>query len=216
MPIDLREILRLDTSAVLTVECQRGVIGTGGALSALAEAVAQSGLVSRAARVLDAARLAGVPVLHGVVVRRPDGGGVTMNCRLFAASRKAGGPGLLAGSEAAALVPEFGPADTDYLVPRHHGVSLFHDSELDSLLRSLGVQSVVLLGVSLNIALLGTTIEAVNRGYQVVVPHDGVTGTPPEYARLVLEHTVRLLATVTTCDEIVAALGGGGGERRAR
>jgi len=209
MPIDLREVLRPETSAVITVECQRGVIGSGGALSALADAVRDSGLVPRAASVLDAARAAKTPVLHGTVVRRPDGGGVTMNCRLFAATRKAGGPGLLAGSEPAALIPEFGPAASDYFVPRHHGVSLFHDSELDSLLRCLGVTTVVLLGVSLNIALLGTTIEAVNRGYQVVMPHDGVTGTPAEYAKMVVEHTVRLLATVTTCAEVVAALGHG-------
>jgi len=209
MPLDLRDILRPESSAVLTVECQRGVIGTGGPLSALADAVRESGLVPRAAKVLDGARAARVPVMHGIVVRRPDGGGTTLNCRLFAATRKAGGPGMLAGSELAALVPEFGPADTDYIVPRHHGVSLFHDCELDSLLRSLGVRTVVLLGVSLNIALLGTTIEAVNRGYQVVMPHDGVTGTPLEYARQVLEHTVRLLATVTSCDEVVAALAQG-------
>lgn len=211
MPIDLREILHPQTSAVITVECQRGVIGTGGPLSALADAVRESGLVPRAASVLGAARAARTPVLHGVVVRRPDGGGATVNCRLFAATRKAGGPGLLAGSEAAALIPEFGPAESDYLVPRHHGVSLFHDSELDSLLRSLGVRTVVLLGVSLNIALLGTTVEAVNRGYQVVVPQDGVTGTPAEYARMVLEHTMRLLATVTTCADVVAALSAGNG-----
>lgn len=209
MPIDLREILRPEASAVITVECQRGVIGTGGALSALADAVRESGIVPRAASVLDAARAAGVPVLHGTVVRRPDGGGVTMNCRLFAATRKAGGRGMLAGSEAGMLVPEFGPADTDYFVPRHHGVSVFHDSEMDSLLRSLGVKTIVLLGVSLNIALLGSTIEAVNRGYQVVMPHDGVTGTPLEYARAVLENTVRMLATVPSCAEVVAAFASG-------
>jgi len=204
MPIDLRELLRPETSAVITVECQRGVIGAGGPLSALADAVRESGLVPRAASVLDAARAARVPVLHGTVVRRADGGGVTLNCRLFAATRKAGGPGLLAGSEAAKLVAEFGPGENDYLVPRHHGVSVFHDTEMDSLLRSLGVKTIVLLGVSLNIALLGSTIEAVNRGYQVVMPHDGVTGTPLEYARQVLDNTVRMLATVTTCAEVVA------------
>jgi nicotinamidase-related amidase len=205
MPVDLTELLSPRHTAVLTVECQRGVIGAGGALSALAVAVREAGIVPRIARVLDAARAAKAPVLHGTVVRRADGGGSTLNCRLFAATRKAGGPGLLAGSEAAALAAELGPAESDYVVPRHHGVSLFHDSELDSLLRSLGVQTVVLTGVSLNIALLGTAIEAVNRGYQVVVPEDAVTGTPREYAAQVLEHTMRLLATITHCDDVVAA-----------
>lgn len=212
MPIELEDILQPASTAVITVECQRGVIGTSGPLAALANAVRESGLVPRAASVLDAARASGATVMHGTVVRRPDGGGTTTNCRLFAVTRKAGGPGLVAGSEQQKLIPEFGPGENDYLVPRHHGVSLFHDTELDSLLRSLGIKTVVLLGVSLNIALLGTTIEAVNRGYQVVMPHDGVTGTPLEYARMVLEHTVRMLATVTTCAEIVDALSASGKE----
>lgn len=207
MPLDLSDLLSPAHTAVLTVECQRGVIGSGGPLSALATAVREAGIVPRIAAVLDAARAAGAPVLHGTVVRRADGGGTTVNCRLFAATRKAGGPGLLAGSEAAKLVPELGPGESDYVVPRHHGVSLFHDSELDSILRSLGVKTIVLTGVSLNIALLGTTIEAVNRGYQVVVPEDGVTGTPREYAAAVLENTMRLLATVVRCDDVVRTLG---------
>jgi len=205
MAIDLQALL-LPGAAVLTVECQRGVIGPDGPLPALSAAVRESGMVARAARVLDAARAAGVPVLHGTVVRRPDGGGVTQNCRLFASTAKSGAPLLLAGSEAQKVIAEFGPGERDYEVPRHHGVSLFHDTELDALLRSLEVRTVVLLGVSLNIAIIGTTIEAVNRGYQVVLPRDGVIGTPAEYGAAVLEHSLRMLATVTTCEEIVGVL----------
>lgn len=208
MPIDLRELLDPRRCAVITSECQRGVLQPGAALSALADAVTKSGMIPRVASVLDAARAAEVPVLHGIVVRRPDGGGVSANCLLLAATRKSKGPGLLAGSDAAAVVPEFGPAPSDYVVARHHGVSLFHDSEMDSLLRSLGRRTVVLVGVSLNVALLGTAIEAVNRGYQVVVPRDGVVGTPLEYGETVLDNSLRLLATLTTCEAVVANLRG--------
>ncbi len=208
MPIDLRALLDPATTAVATIECQRGVVGASGALSALAEAVREVGLLPRIGRVLEVARKASVPVLHGTVVRRPDGGGSSVNCRLLAAARKSKGPGLLAGSEQAMLAPELGPAEGDYLVPRHHGVSLFHDSELDSILRSLGVKTIVLLGVSVNVAVTGTVIEAVNRGYQVVVPGDGVTGVPLEYAHAVIENTLKMLATVPSCDEVVAAFAG--------
>ena len=92
-----------------------------------------------------------------------------------------------------------------------HGVSVFHDTEMDSILRSLGVRTVILLGVSLNIALMGSTIEAVNRGYQVVLPRDGVVGTPPEYAEAVLENSMKLLATITTCGAIIERLREGAG-----
>jgi len=205
MPIDLEALFRPGV-AVVTVECQRGVIGPQGPLPALVEAVRESGIVPRAARVLDAARRAGAPVLHGTVHRRPDGGGVTMNCRLFTATAKSGAPPLLAGSEQARIIEEFGPGDLDYEVPRHHGVSLFHDTELDAILRSLDVRTVVLLGVSLNIAITGTTIEAVNRGYHVVIPEDGVIGTPAGYGEAMLRNSLRLLATVTSCEAVVQAL----------
>lgn len=205
MPIDLEALFRPGV-AVLTTECQRGVIGPNGPLPALVDAVRASGIVPNGARVLDAARTAGAPVLHGTVHRREDGGGVMMNCRLFTATAKSGAPPLLAGSEQARVIEEFGPAESDYEVPRYHGVSLFHDTEMDSILRSLGIATVVLLGVSLNIAILGTTIEAVNRGYQVVIPHDGVIGTPAEYGDDVLKNSLRMLATVTDCDAVVEAL----------
>ncbi len=208
MPIDLEALFRPGV-AVITTECQRGVIGPNGPLPALVEAVRASGIVGNGARVLGAARTAGAPVLHGTVHRRADGGGVSMNCRLFTATAKSGAPPLLADSEEAKIIEEFGPDELDYQVPRYHGVSLFHDTELDAILRSLGVRTVVLLGVSLNIAILGTTIEAVNRGYQVVIPRDGVLGTPAEYGEAVLHNSMRLLATVTDCDAVAEALASG-------
>lgn len=211
MPADVRELLDARTTAVLTVECQRGVIGDHGPLPALVDAVRASGFVPRAAAVLAAARRAGAHVLHGVVHRRTDGGGMFFNCRLFGAVRDSGAAALLPGTEAVELIPEFGPAPTDYVVPRYHGVTLFHDTELDSILRTLGVKTVVPLGVSLNIAVTGTTVEAVNRGYQVVLPADGVVGTPAEYGEQMIRNTLRMLATVTTCDAIASALAQQGG-----
>lgn len=205
MPIDLEALFRPGV-AVVTTECQRGVIGPSGPLPALVDAVRESGIVPNGARVLDAARAAGAPVLHGTVHRREDGGGVTMNCRLFAVTAKSDAPLLLPGSEQAKVIEEFGPGGLDWEVPRYHGVTLFHDTELDSILRSLGVATVVLLGVSLNIAILGTAIEAVNRGYQVVIPRDGVIATPAEYGEAVLQNSLRMLATVTTCDAVIEAL----------
>ena len=209
MPVALAP-LAPRTTAFLTVECQRGVIGDHGPLPALTEAVRASGFLGRAGALLEQARRAGAPVLHGVVHRRTDGAGIFYNCRLFDAVRASGAAALLPGTPACELVPELGPGPDDFVVPRHHGVTLFHDTELDSLLRTLGVRTVVPLGVSLNIAVTGTVVEAVNRGYEVVLPADGVVGTPPEYADAVLRHTLRLLATVTSCEAIAEALRAGG------
>jgi nicotinamidase-related amidase len=59
-----------------------------------------------------------------------------------------------------------------------------------------------------NVGVLGMTLEAVNAGYQVVIPREAVAGTPDEYVDAVFEHTLRLLATVTTVDAVASAWSG--------
>jgi len=153
--------------------------------------------------VLAAARRAGVPVFHCTMSRRPDGGGAVANCLLLAASRK--GTPLLPGSPQQAVVAPLAPAEGDYVVTRFHGLTPFDGTELDALLRNLGVRTVVATGVSVNVGILGLTLEAVNAGYQVVIPRDAVTGTPDEYVEAVFEHTLRLLATITTAGRVEEA-----------
>ena len=103
------------------------------------------------------------------------------------------------------MVDALAPRDGDYVLTRFHGLTPFHGTELDQLLRNLGVRTVVATGVSVNVGVLGMTIEAVNSGYQVVIPREAVTGTPDEYVEAVMTHTLRLLATITSVDEVVAA-----------
>jgi nicotinamidase-related amidase len=188
VPVDLATLLAPTRSALLMMECQEGVIGVGARLGALAEAVARHGTVATIAHVLTAARRAGVPVFHCLMARRPDGGGAAVNCRLLAATRK-GGAALLQGSPAQAPVAPLAPADGDWVLDRYHGVTPFHGTELDMLLRNLGV----------------ATVEAVNAGYQVVIPRDGVAGTPDAYVEAVFENTLGLLATVTDAAAIANA-----------
>lgn len=195
MPIDLASLLLPAQSALLIMECQEGIIGEGAKLGALAQAVTRHGTVGQIARVLAAARRAQVPVFHCLMARRPDGAGATMNCRLFAVGRKGGAP-LLVGSPQQAPVGPLTPADGEWIVNRYHGVTPFHGTELDALLRNQGVRTVVATGVSVNIGILGIAMDAVNNGYQVVIPREAVTGTPDAYVDAVLEHTLGLLATI--------------------
>jgi nicotinamidase-related amidase len=203
VPLDLHGLLDPGRTALLMLECQEGIIGPGARLRALAEAVARRGTVAQIARVLAAARGAGARVFHLTVARRADGEGAAANCRLLAATRK-GGP-LLPGSPAHAIVAPLAPADGEWVLTRWHGLTPFHATELDQLLRNLGVATVVATGVSVNVGITGLVIEAVNAGYQVVVPREAVAGTPDDYVASVLEHTVALLATVVGVDQLCAA-----------
>jgi nicotinamidase-related amidase len=204
VPVDLKALLAPSRSALLMMECQEGIIGGGAKLGALAESVARHGTVERIGGVLGAARRAGVSVVHCTMSRRPDGKGAATNCLLLAATSKRG-IGLLPGSPQHTIVAPLTPADGEWILTRYHGVTPFHATELDQLLRNQGITTVIATGVSVNLGILGLTIEAVNAGYQVVIPKDAVAGTPDEYVDQVFEHTLRLLATVTSTEQIVGA-----------
>jgi nicotinamidase-related amidase len=204
----LDELLDPAQAALVTCECQVGVLGgplgEGAVFPALAEAARKVDLVERVRELGAAARSAGVPVLHCTALRRADGQGANRNARLFAAAAKSAVP-LTPGSDAAALHPGIGadPA-RDLVVSRLHGLGPFQDTGLAPVLRNLGVRTVVCVGVSLNVALIELAFGAVDAGFQVVLPQDAVAGTPPEYAREVLRHTLALVATVTDSRTVAA------------
>jgi len=200
---DLADLLRGGRCAVVTQECQRGVIGDLAVLRELADA-AQARAVPNIARLLAGARAAAVPVVHCLALRRPDGAGANANARLFAATAKLG-IDLLPGS-GGDLLPELGPEPSDLVLTRLHGLGPMGGTDLDAVLRNLGVDTIVGAGVSVNVAITNFVMDAVNRGYRFVLPRDAVAGVPADYADAVVDNTLSLLATVTTTDEVLAAL----------
>ncbi|MEX2554846.1 MAG: cysteine hydrolase [Actinomycetota bacterium] len=190
------------TVAVVTNECQRGAIGDHALWPALVDSAKP--MVVALARLLDAARDRGVPVVHCVAVRRADLRGANTNAPLFEVANRSGG--LRAGTPAVELMPELGPAASDLVLPKTHGVASLGSTGADAALRNLGVDEIILTGVSVNVAIPALAFEAVNRGYHVTIPRDAVAGVPPSYAEEVLERTLSLVATLTTVDDWIAGL----------
>ena len=195
--------LDLTASALIANECQNGVIGPTSALPQLAEAAANS-VVPNGQRLLAAARAADVPVIHTTAGRRPDGRGSNRNARLFMAMRKSPVDMEVTGN-AGQVLDEFGVQPSDFVLSRIHGLSPMTGTDLDPILRNLEVRTLVVFGVSVNVAIPNLVMDAVNRGYQVVLPRDAVAGVPPDYAEAVIDNTLALLATVTTTDDVIAA-----------
>jgi nicotinamidase-related amidase len=203
MPLDLAELLDPARTAVLTMELQRGVVGDRAVIGALADAVAAGDVIDRAARVVAAGRAAGARVVHCTAEFRPDRFGSGDNAPLLRVLAK-GHPHLLVGSPEAALVPELGPEPSDVVAARRHGLTPFPGTDLDQILRNLGVGTIVATGVSVNIGIAGLVMVAVDLGYRCAVVTDAVAGVPRAYADAMLEHTLAPLATLVTADEVVA------------
>jgi nicotinamidase-related amidase len=194
---------------VLLQELQEGVVGSTSGLPELARAAKESSLIPNAQRVVKAARQVGVPVVHCTAESLPNAFGSNTNARLFAAARKSG-MNNLSGSDSVMPIGPVGPVDSDIVLPRLHGLSPLTGSSLDSLLRNRGVQTLVIMGVSLNIAIPNLVFDAVNRAYQVVVVSDAVAGVPVEYGRQVIEHSLSIVSTLSTSHEIRSVWSGYG------
>ncbi|WP_395307402.1 isochorismatase family protein [Mycobacterium sp. AMU20-3851] len=188
------------TLAIVTQELQGAVVGPNAGLAVLASEARRLALPN-IARLLPAARAAGHIVVHCLVQRRPDGLGSNHNARLFAAGKRS--VDITPGSEGATLLPEFGPEPTDLMLYRWHGVGPMGGTDLDAVLRNLGVSTIVAVGVSLNIAIPNLVMDAVNAGYRVVLPRDAVAGVPADYGQAVIDNSLALLATVTTTDDLI-------------
>ena len=201
MRVDLGELVDPAHTAIVTQECQGAVMGPDAGLAVLADEARREALPN-IERLLPAARDAGVKVVHCLVQRRPDALGANHNAKIFAIGRS--GVDVSPGSPGANLLPELGPAPSDLVLRRWHGIGPMGGTDLDAILRNLGVSTIVAVGVSVNVAITNLVMDAVNAAYRVVVPRDAVAGIPTDYATAVIDNTLSLLATITTTDALLS------------
>ncbi|MGW1989837.1 cysteine hydrolase [Embleya sp. NPDC001921] len=202
MALRLEELIAPGHTALITQECQNGVIGAHAVFPALTAHTGE--LIPAVDRLAKAARSARLPVVHCLAVRRPDGLGANTNARMFGAAAKA--PVLLEpGTTAAAVADGITVEPSDLVLSRYHGLGPMADTGLAAVLRNMGVRTIVGVGVSLNVGMLNFAMDAVNAGFQFVVPREAVAGFPPEYAEAVLANTFNAIATITTVDAVLAA-----------
>ncbi|MEO3757078.1 cysteine hydrolase [Mycobacterium sp. B14F4] len=199
MTPDLDEIAAPGHTAIVTQECQGAVVGPDAGLAALANE-ARREAVPNIARLLPAARDAGVRVVHCLVQRRPDGLGANHNAKIFTLGS---GVEIAPGTPGAELLPELGPEPSDVVLRRWHGIGPMGGTDLDAVLRNLAVTTIVAVGVSVNLAITNLCMDAVNKAYRVVVPRDAVAGIPTAYANTIIDNMLSLLATITTTDDLI-------------
>lgn len=177
------------------MELERGVVGDLATLGDLREAAAERSTLEACGLLAAAARTAGAPVVHCIAQWRASRVGTPLNTPLTRSLARNPAQ-ILEGTEAVELVPELGDTSGDLRSTRHHGLTPFHGTDLDPLLRSLAVDTITVCGVSLNVGIPGLVLGAVDRGYDVNVAADAVVGVPAAYGDDVLRNSISMVANV--------------------
>jgi len=192
-------------AALVISECQRGVLDPSLAIfPGLADQAAARGMLPAIERLAGVFRGAELPVVHVHVAHRPDFGGVVPNSLVAARARKS--DSMVDGTPAVEPMVGAVPVPGDYVSRRRAGVGMWYGTDLDATLRTLGVTTLVLCGVSTNIALFAGSIGAIDRGYWVVLPEDATAGAAPDLHEWMVTNTLPLVATMSTADEVISAI----------
>jgi gluconolactonase len=195
------------SSALVIQDLQNDVIIEGGAFAdsgAPAHATSQN-VVENVKALAAACRKAGVPVIHIWYIVEEGSAGLKLNAPLFEGVQSANA--LVRGTWGAAPAEGLEPQDGDHVVEKMR-MNGFYDTRLDILLRGLGVETLLISGAWTNMSIEHTARHAADAGYRAVVASDGTSTVNDEWQNAALNYAMQNVATVATCDEIVAALGG--------
>jgi nicotinamidase-related amidase len=192
--------------ALIINEVQIGLLDpTRSIFPALAEIAAERNIVAHIAELIAAFRAKGHPIFYTPATNRPDMADKKINTLISAISAKV--RNMVEGSPDVEHPAEIAPTPDDFVIQRGAGLIAFHGTSLDLTLRRMGVETLVITGISTNVAITGMTMAAVENGYHAVIPEDCIGAADREAHRIIVEHQLRMLATITSKDEVIAALG---------
>jgi nicotinamidase-related amidase len=204
--------------AIIVIDMQRDFLDPQGYLAAMGYDLAGvRAAIAPARRLLDAARQAGLTVIHTRQGYRPDLAEVPAHkrARIAEGTSAIGKPGplgrfLIRGEAGFAIIPELQPKAGEIVVDKTAN-SAFWGTDLAAILAAHRIDSLILAGVTTDVCVHCTLREANDRGFECLLAADACGSGDAEAHRAAL-HMVTVedgvFGAVATVDDIVAALAG--------
>ena len=192
-------------SALIIQDLQNDVIAEGGAFAdSGAPAHAQSqNIVENVRNLAQAARDAGMPVIHVHYIVEKGCPGLKQNAPLFQGVKES--DALVRGSWGAAPVDGLEPQDGDFVVEKMR-MNGFFNTRLDSLLRGLGAEAIVITGAWTNMSIEHTARHGADAGYEIVVVSDGTSTINDEWQNVGLNYALTNVGRTAMAQEVAEAL----------
>jgi gluconolactonase len=191
--------------ALLIQDMQNDVIIDGGAFAESGSPghAREQNVVANAAALAAAARAAGVPVLHVWYIVEDGAKGLKQNAPLFQGVKDTGA--LVRGSWGAAPADGLEPQAGDFIVEKMR-MSAWQDTKLESLLRGLGRDTVIVTGAWTNMSIEHTARTGADKGYYMLVPEDCCSSMNADWHNASINYALQNVCVVTDGASVAAAL----------
>jgi nicotinamidase-related amidase len=195
------------TTAVVLIEFQNDFTSEGGVLHpAVTEVMDSTGMLANARRVIEKARAAGATVMHAPITFAA--GYNELSAHPYGILKGVvDGNAFVKDSWGAAIVDDLAPAPGDIVIEGKRGLDTFASTNLDFILRSKGITTLVLGGFLTNCCVESTMRTGYENGYQVITLSDCVAATSAEEHDNALRYDYPMFSQPMTAQEFIDAMG---------
>lgn len=193
-------------SALLVIDMQNASLHPDGSLVKLlgVKENRMLGAIEPCARLIAAFRAAGRPVVHNRMVVRADYADAGLLGRVFPPLKDLGH--CVAGSWDAEFVPALAPAPGEAVVEKKRW-SGFYMTSLESDLRNLGVDALVVCGVATDVCVEATIRDAFYRDFACILPREATASFDAASEERGLQQIAFGAARIVPLADVLGALG---------
>jgi nicotinamidase-related amidase len=195
------------TTAVVLIEYQNDFTSEGGVLhGAVEDVMARTDMLPNTVRVVEAARAAGATVMHAPITFAE--GYHELSAHPYGVLKGVvDGGAFVKDSWGAAIVEDLSPAGDDIVIEGKRGLDTFASTNLDFILRSKGIRTLILGGFLTNCCVESTMRTGYENGYEVITLTDCTAATSPDEHDNALRYDFPMFSKPMTADEVIAELG---------
>lgn len=195
------------TTALVLIEYQNEFTSPGGVLhDAVAGVMDSTGMLDKTKDVVEAARAKGVAIMHAPITFVEGYNEITKH-PYGILKGVVDGNAFVKGSWGAAIVDDLTPASGDIVIEGKRGLDTFASTNLDFILRSKGITTLVLGGFLTNCCVESTMRSGYENGYQVITLSDCVAGTSQEEHDNAITYDYPMFSRPVTAKEFLDELG---------
>jgi nicotinamidase-related amidase len=192
------------TTAVVLIEYQNEFTSDGGVLhGAVSEVMDKTNMLANTAQVVEAARAAGATIMHAPITFAP--GYNELSRHPYGILKGVvDGSAFVKGTWGAAIVDDLAPQEGDIVIEGKRGLDTFASTNLDFILRSKGITTIVLGGFLTNCCVESTMRSGYENGYQVITLTDCTAATSVPEHENAISYDYPMFSKPMTAEQVVA------------